>query len=179
MLDEDEAAALAALLEELAARHRLDPLSGPALQAAALLRRRVAAEHGHAIWLGAGSPATRRAAGDTRDDTADHRDACAGQRDRRADERDDRARERDRQANVADQGARAGEQRVRDLLSDAERREKAAAAPPPASDGAVRQWQLDRKMAEAGRARNREDREAIREALSQGRAARQAAWRGR
>jgi hypothetical protein len=180
MLGKDEAVSLAALLEELAARDRLDPLSAPALQAAALLRRRAAAAQGRGVRPGPAGPAARREAGDTRDDDADNRDTEAGQRDRWADERDETAKERDGRADDADQGVMAGEQRVSDLLWAAELRDKAAAehaaAPPPADDGALRQqWQLDRERTQADRARNREDREAIRELLSETRVARQAA----
>jgi hypothetical protein len=172
MLDEDEAVTLAALLEELAARHRLDPLSGPASQAAALLWQRVAARQGRGIRSGPGGPAARREAGDSRDDEADDRDTEAGQRDRHADERDDIARERDLRASDADQKAGASEQRVHGLLWDAALRDKAAAehaaVPPRGGGDALRQqWQLDREMAETGRVRNREDREAIRELLSE------------
>jgi len=72
LLDEDEALVLAGLLEELAARHRPDPLSGPVLRAAALLRRRVAAGQqrgtGQRQDTGQrrGGSAVRREAGDTR-----------------------------------------------------------------------------------------------------------------
>jgi hypothetical protein len=175
VLGEDEAVTLAALLDELAARDRLDPLSGPASQAAALLRFRVAARRGQ----GPGSPAARREAGDARDDIADDRDAQAGQRDHSADERDDQARERDRRADDADQEAGASEQRARDLIWQAERRDKSAAEPPPSGRDALRQRELDREMAEAGRARNREVREAIRDMLAEAHAARQAAREGR
>lgn len=184
MLDQDEAVTLAALLEELAARHRPGPLSAPALRAAALLRQRAAARRGQAIRPGAGGPAARREAGDIRDDDADNRDAQAEHRDRSADERDDRAKERDRQADDADQQARASERHLGDLLWVAQMRDNAAAehaaAPLSARDDAMRrQWQLDREMAEANRARNQEDRQAIQEMLSQAGAARQAARHGR
>jgi hypothetical protein len=181
ILGEDEAVTLAALLEELAARHGRDPLSALALQAAALLRHRVAARHRQGNRPG---PAARREAGGVRDDDADDRDAQAGQRDRLAGERDDQATERDCRAEAADQEARASEQRVYDLLREAELRDQAAAghaaAPPPAGQDALRQqWQLDREMAGADRARNQGDREAIREMLSQARGTRHAARDGR
>lgn len=185
MLGEDEAIALAAVLEELAAHHRADPLGARALQAAALLRQRVAARAGHGARSWPAGPAGRRESGDTRDDAADRRDADAEQRDLRASERDDQARERGRQADDADQEARARELRLRDLLWDAELRDQAAAehaaGPAPAGAEAMhQQWQLDREMAETDRDLNREDRENFREFLLQGRAARQAAaLRGR
>ncbi len=124
MLGEDEAVTLAALLEELAALHRLDPLGARALQAAALLRHRVAARQGQGSRAAPAGPAGRREAGDTRDDDASTRDDRAGQRDAQAAERDHRA-------DGADQEGRAGEERVRDLLRDAEMRDQAATAQPP------------------------------------------------
>lgn len=184
MLDENEAVTLAVLLEELARLHRLDPLGDRALQAAALLRHRVAARQGQRSWAAAASPAGRREAGDTRDDNAGSRDARAGQRDHRAGQRDDQAAERDRRADDADQKGRAEEQRLRDLLWDAELRGRAAAAhagaqPPPAGDAQREQWLVDRETAEAARAHDREDRQAIQEVLSQLRAGREAARHGR
>lgn len=165
LLDEDEALVLAGLLEELAARHRPDPLSGPVLRAAALLRRRVAA--GQQRGTGRrrdsgqrrGGSAVRREAGDTRDDAADHRDDQAVQRDRLAGDRNDRAKERDLQADAADEQARATEQRIRDRLGDAELCGQAAAG--------------------ADRARDCEDREAMREMLAQARVSRLAARQDR
>lgn len=182
MLNEDEAVTLAGLLEELAAHHQHDPLSAPALRAATLLRQRVAA--GHGVRLEPSGPAARREAGDFRDDRADDRDAQAGQRDRHADERDDRAIERHRLANDADQEAEASERRVSDVLWDAELVDKSAAehavVPPPAADDAMwQQRQLDGEVAEADQTRARQGRRAIREVISQARAARQAALRGR
>ena len=60
ILDQDEAVMLAVLLEELAARPGPDLLSGSALQAAALLRRRVAAGGRRGIWSRPGGPAGDR-----------------------------------------------------------------------------------------------------------------------
>jgi hypothetical protein len=132
MLDEDEVVSLAVLLEELAARDRLDPLSTVASRAAVLLRQRAAAgRQRQGIWLGPADPAARREAGDDHDDTADSRDARAGERDHRADERDEAARDRDRLADVADQLARAAEQCIRDLLGDADLRDEAVASRRP------------------------------------------------
>jgi hypothetical protein len=184
MLDKDEAVTLASLLEELAAAHPADPLSAPALRAAALLRHRAAAGPGQAVRSWHGDPWTRREAGETRDDAAGSRDTSAAERDRRAGERDDLATQRRRQADTADEQSRASEQLVRDLLWDAELRDKAAvegaAVQPPASDGPLRRLrQLDREIAEAGRAYSRDEREAIREMLSQSRAMREAAAQGR
>jgi hypothetical protein len=184
MLDPDEVTALAALLEELGARDRRDPLCAQALQAAALLRRRVAAGHRHGHRPRDGGPEARREAGDIRDGSAEGRDALAAERDRRADARDDRSVERDRLADDADGQSWAAEQRVRDLLWDAELRDKDAAAHAaeqlPASGGTEGQrWQLDQELAEVGRVCNAEDREAIREMLSRARADRHAARRGR
>ena len=126
LLGEDEAVALAGLLEVLAARLGADPLSGPVLRAAALLRRRVAAGQQQRTGPRWGDPAVRREAGDTRDDAAGHRDTQAAQRDRLASDRNDRAKERDQQAAAADEKARASEQRMRDRLWDAELRGQAA-----------------------------------------------------
>ncbi len=168
VLDEDEAVALAGLLEELAARHSLDPLSGSALQAAALLRRRVAAGWQRSIRLRQGGPVARREAGDSRDDDAGHRDSQAGRRDLIASDRDDQAKERDLQADAADEQARAGDQRIYDLLWDAELRGRAAVERAAASA-------LVGGDAGADRSRDGEDREAIREMLGQARVARQAA----
>jgi hypothetical protein len=85
----------------------------------------------------------------------------------------DRATERDRQAAADDEKARVSEQRMRDLPLAADLRDKAAAGQPPGSgDAGPQQWQLDR-------ARDRDDREAIREMLVEAGAARQAAWHGR
>lgn len=184
LLDPDEVTALAALLEELGARDRRDPLCARALQAAALLRRRVAAGQRHGHRPRDGGPEARREAGDIRDGSAEGRDALAAERDRRADARDDRSVERDRLADDADGQSWVAEQRVRDLLWDAELRDKDAAAHAaeqlPASGGTEGQrWQLDQELAEAGRVRNAEDREAIREMLSRARADRHAARRGR
>ena len=183
-LDPDEAVALVALLEELAAGSRLDPLRGQAFAAAALLRQRVAAGHRHRPRPQPGGPEARRETGDTRDDSAKGRDDRAGERDRRADDRDDRSVQRDRLAEDAEERARAAEQRVGDLLWDAELRDKDAAehaaAQLLARGGAEEQrWQLDQEQAQAGRTRNAEDREAIRDLLSGARVDRQAAWRGR
>lgn len=184
MLDPDEAAAVAALLEGLAVLNRGDPLSARALQAAALLRQRVAAGHGQGVPQRQGGLATRRETGDTRDDAADHRDVQATGRDRVADDRDDRAVKRDRQGDGADGEARTAEEHLTNLLGDAELRDKAAAeqaaAQLDASDDAGRQLsQADREVAEAGRDRNRGDRTAFRELLSHASAGRQAAWQGR
>jgi hypothetical protein len=154
ILDENEAMALAGLLEELAAR---DPLNGLVLRAAALLRQRVAAERQRSIRLRWGGPAARREAGDTRDDDAGSRDTQAAQRDLLAVDRDERARGRDLLADTADEQARVGDQRIRDLLWDAELRGQAG----------------------QDRARDGEDRDAIREMLAQARVARQVAWRDR
>ena len=114
LMGEDEAVALAGLLEVLAARLGADPLSGPVLRAAALLRQRVAAGQQQRTGPRWGGPAVRREAGDIRDDAAGHRDTQAAQRDRLASDRNDRAKERDRQAAAADEKARASEQRMRD-----------------------------------------------------------------
>lgn len=180
VLDEDEAVTLAVLLEDLAARHGPDPLSGPAVQAAAMLRERVAAGHRRDIRLRSGGPAVRRETGDTRDGAADHRDTQAAQRDHHAGERDARARERDRQADAGDETARAGEQRIRDRLRTAGLRDQAAAAQPPASSGAGRrQWQPGRESAGADQARDRHDRQAIGEMLTEAQTARQAALQDR
>ena len=184
ILDEDEAVALAMLLEELAARPGPDPLSGPALQAAALLRWRVAAGQRRDTRPRPGDPAARREIGDSRDGTADDRDAQAMQRDARAAERDDQATERDRQSAAADEKAAASDQRIRGRLRAAEPREKTAAeraaVPPPASEEAERQqWQLDEELTGADQTPDREDREAIQEILAQARAARQAALHDR
>jgi hypothetical protein len=184
ILDEDEAVALAVLLEELAARPGPDPLSGPASQAAALLRRRVTAGGRRGIRLRPGRPAARRETGDTRDGAADDRDAQAAQRDARAADRDHQATERDRQSATADRKAAARDQRMHDRLWAAELRDRAtaerAAVPPPASGEAERQQrELDRELAGADQARDREDREAIREILAEARAARQAALHDR
>jgi|SRR6185437_1359733 len=131
MLDEDEAVMLAVLLEELAARGRLDPLGPVAAQAAALLRERVAAGgQRRGAWLGPADPAARREAGDDRDDRADSRDDRASERDHRAGERDEAARDRDRLADDADELARVAEQRIRELLWNAA---EAASLQPPAS----------------------------------------------
>jgi hypothetical protein len=116
ILDEDEAVMLAGLLEELAARHQPDPLSGPVSHAAALLRRRVAAGRQQRIAPRQGGSAARREAGDARDGVASLRDAQAAQRDSLASDRNDRAKERDRQADAADVEARASDQRMRDRL---------------------------------------------------------------
>jgi hypothetical protein len=176
MLGEDEAVTLAALLEELAEHHRRDPLGVSALQAAALLRHRVAERHWRDVQPG---PADRRETGDTRDDAAGDRDDQAAERDRRAGERDDQATERDREADAADQHATAAEQHVRDLLWEAELRDRTAAPPPAHDDAPPQQRQLDQEMAEANRARNQEDRQAIRDMLTQARASRHAARDGR
>ncbi|HEU5392936.1 MAG TPA: hypothetical protein VFV73_44315 [Streptosporangiaceae bacterium] len=178
ILETDEAVALAALLEELAARHRTDPLSVRALHGAALLRRRIAAAQGRGIRP---RQADRRAAGDTRDDAADYRDVQAAQRDRRAEEHDRQATERDRQAGADAEKAAASEQHLRDRLWDAELRDQAAAerAAPSGRGDAGSQRQLDRENAEADWARNAEDRDAVREMLAQGRATRDAALQGR
>lgn len=165
VLDEDEAMALAGLLEELAARHSPDPLSGQVLQAAALLRRRVAARQQRGIRPWPSGPAARREAGDTRDDDAGYRDTQAGQRDLVAIDRDDRAKERDLQADAADAQARASDQRISDLLWDGELRGG--------------QWQPGQEEAGANRVREGEDREAIREMLAQAQVARQAARQDR
>lgn len=181
ILDEDEAAALAGLLEELAVWHQPDPLSGPVTQAAALLRRRLAAGRQRSVAPRQGGSADRREAGDVRDDAAGLRDAQAEQRDRLASDRDDRAKERDRQADAADVEARASDQRMRDRLWDADLRGQAAAeraATAALADGGAG-WQLGREEARADRARDGEDREAMREMLAQARAARQAAWHDR
>jgi hypothetical protein len=181
MLDASEAATLAALLEELAARVRRAPRRARALAAAALLRQRVAAAPWHGLRPWPGGPQVRREAGDTRDDCADDRDTLAAERDRRADDRDDRSAERDRMADDAAGQARAAEQYVRDLLWEAELRDKDAAAQAAAQLSAIdgSSGQLDRERAEAGRARNQQDREAIREMLAQADAGRQAARHGR
>lgn len=180
ILDEDEAVTLAVLLEELAARPGPDPLSGLALQAAALLRRRVAAGPGRGVRPRWGDPAARRESGDTRDGAADHRDAQAAQRDTSAVERDDRATERDRQAVAAAQKAAASEQRMRHRLRAADLRDHDAAAPPPASGDAERQpWQLDPDGAGPDQARAGDEREAIGELLAQAGAARHAALQDR
>lgn len=180
MLDPDEVAALAALLEELGARDRRDPLCARALQAAALLRQRAAAGHRPGHRPRGSGPGARREAGDIRDGSAEGRDALAAERDRQADARDDRSVGRDRLADDADGQSSAAEQRVRDLLWDAELRDKDAAAQLSASGGTEGQrWQLDQELAEAGRARDAEDREAIREMLSRARADRHAAQRSR
>lgn len=178
ILDEDEAVALAVLLEDLAAGHGPDPLSGRALQEAALLRR-VAARRRRGAQPRWGGPAFRREAGEIRDSTADHRDGKAAQRDRSADERDDHAKERDRQADFGDKRAAAGEQRLDDLLWAADQRDDSAAARPPADGDDVRQWQLDRDRAEEERDNHRNDREAFREVLEGLRAVRLAARRDR
>lgn len=180
ILGEDEAVALAGLLEELAARHQHDPLRGPVLRAAALLRRRVAAGQQQSIGPRWGGPAVRREVSDTRDDAAGHRDAHAAERDRTATNRNDRARERDRLADAADERAGASEQRMRDRLWDAELRGQAAAeraAAPASDDGDAgwQQWQLGLEENGPDRGRDGEDREAMREILAQARAARQAA----
>jgi len=181
ILETDEAVALAVLLEEIAARYRTDPLSGQALQGAALLRRRVAAAPGQGIR---GRQADRRPVGDTRDDAADDRDVQARQRDRRAEERDHQATERDHLAGGDAEKAAASELHLRDRLWDAELRDKAAAGraatpPPGRGDAGLQQRHLDRESAEADRARNAEDREAVREMLAQGSVARDAVRRGR
>lgn len=85
------------------------------------------------VRLGPADVAARREAGDDRDDSADSRDARAGERDHRADERDEAARDRDRLADAADQLAQAGEQRIRDLLWDADLRDEAVASQSAAS----------------------------------------------
>jgi hypothetical protein len=184
MLSEDEAVTLAVLLEELAAIHQPDPLGVRALQAAALLRYRAAARQGQEPRASPTGPTARRETGDVRDDQAGTRDDEAGQRDRRAGQRDDQAAERDRQADSADQEGRAGEQRIRDLLWDAELRDRVAAAyvgpqRPPAGDDRREQWLVDREIAETDRARDQEDRQAVRELLSQLHANREAARHGR
>lgn len=178
ILDEDEAVALAVLLEDLAAGQGPDPLSGRALQVAALLRR-VATRRRRGASPRWGGPAFRREAGDIRDGTADHRDDQAAQRDRCADERDDQAKERDRQADFGDERAAAGEQRLDDLLWAADQRDDAAAARPPASVDDGRQWQLDQDIAEEERDSHKNDREAFREVLVGLRAVRLAARRDR
>jgi hypothetical protein len=159
ILDEDEAVALAGLLEELVARHQPDPLSGSVLQTAALLRRRVAAGRQRSIAPRRGGSAARREAGDARDDVASHRDAQAARRDSLASDRDDRAKDRDRQADAADGEARASDQRMRNRLGDADLR--------------------GQEEARTDRTRDDEDREAMREILAQAHAARQAAWHDR
>jgi hypothetical protein len=177
MLDEDEVVVLAVLLEELAARNRLDPLSTVASRAATLLRQRVAAGGQRpGIWLGPADPAARREAGDDRDDTADSRDARAGERDHRADERDKAADDRDRLADGADQRARAAEQCIRDLLWNADLHDEAVASQSPASEDVTRpEGPAGRGMTGASREPGREDRQAIRDLLSQVRADRLAA----
>lgn len=186
MLDEDEAAALAVVLEELAACQPEHPLSAAARQSAALLRQRVTAagQRGRPIRSRHGDPEKRREAGAIRDDAADDRDTAAQQRDGRADERDDRGSERRRRADTADQASRSAEQRVRDLLRDAELRDQATAersrtALPADHDALTQQWQVEREMAAADRVRNTEDREFMRGMLVQARMDRRGAARDR
>ena len=155
MLSQDEAAALAAILEELAARHRADPLAAQALQAVALLRQRPAVPPPYGERPGSAAADSRRDVGDTRDQAAGRRDDQAAQRDLDARERDRRSAERGRQADDADDLAAAAEQQVRDLLWEAGLR--VAAAQPGMFHGL-----------------SEEDRQAVRDVLSQARADRQA-----
>jgi len=110
MLSQDEAAALAAILEELAARHRADPLAAQARQAAALLRQRPAVPPAYGERPGSAAADSRRDAGDTRDQDAVRRGDQAAQRDLDARERDRRSAEHGRQADDADDLAAAAEQ---------------------------------------------------------------------
>ena len=183
ILDGDEATALAGLLEELATRYRLDPLCGPVSRVAVLLRQRVAAARQRSIWLRWGDPAARREVGDTRDVDAGDRDIQAAHRDLLAAGRDELAKERDLLADTADEQARVGGRRIRDLLSEAELRGRAAAerAAAPTSAPGDAGWQLGQPATGAARARARdgEDRDAIREILALSLTVRQAAWRDR
>lgn len=92
--------------------------------------------------------------------------------------------ERRRRADAVDEQAKVSEQRVRDLLWDAQLRDEAAAGHAAVAaggdDGAFRQQrQLDQAMTEADRARSGKDREAFRKILSQIRVAREAAAQDR
>ena len=87
-------------------------------------------------------------------------------------------------AGTADEQARAGDRRIRDLLWDAELRgraaaERAAAPVPAGGDVGWQKWRLGEEEAGADRARDGEDRGAIRAMLAQAQIARQVAWQDR
>lgn len=186
MPDDGEAAAVAALLEELAASSPDRGLGAAALRAAVLLRHEAgtADRDGRPVRPERGGPEDRRGAGRVRDDAADERDCRAGRRDDSADERDGQGRYRRERADAADRDAKSGEQRVLDALRGAELRDQAAAerartALPADDDAWRRHWQAEADRAEADRAANADDRELIRQVLLQLGADRESAARGR
>jgi hypothetical protein len=163
MLDTREAAALAALLEKLAARHPDDPLTNTAVTAAAVIRQRLTGTQPH-------DPAARRDAGDARDTVATECDGVAAERDREADHRDVAACQRDGQARTASQHADTAERELLDLLWEADRRDRAAAHHAAATPVTYGSWQqqheLDGEMAATDRILNHKNRQAMRDLLA-------------
>ncbi|WP_202637723.1 hypothetical protein [Bailinhaonella thermotolerans] len=170
MLDEQEARALAALLERVAERTAGDGLDGDAGRMAAVLRERLGRVRagGRDTTPPPGGPdATARHTGAgedaaARDEAADRRDLAAGRRDEAGALRDAAAAERGAQAQRAQAAADDAERAFHDLLAAAEPRDRAAARRDRAADGTEAAARRDRLQARRDREASTEDRAAAR-----------------
>ncbi|GIH98468.1 hypothetical protein Pta02_04770 [Planobispora takensis] len=127
MLDEQEARAVATLLEAMAGRLEDDPLAADARQMVAVMRERLErARHGGRAGSPRESTPAHAEAAFTRDDAAAQRDLAAHRRDEAAARRDEAAVTRHQEQQRARDATDAADRAFHDVLWAAEQRDRAA-----------------------------------------------------
>ncbi|UBU08311.1 hypothetical protein [Nonomuraea gerenzanensis] len=167
MLDEQEARAILAVLEDVtAARAGQDPLGGEAERLAAMLRGRLAAARGQGQAVPDGGAELRESLAAARDDAADQRDTAARHRDEAAVERDRAAVVRRHESHRFRAEVQAADSAVRDLLEQAPGTgdpvpQAVAVAQPPGRDADGGQDRQDRlQVQETWEALRRKEQES-------------------